>query len=128
MVAAIIVPLETRGNGPANANVADALFEALWGRVLAAWDDEKTHHAILDYALQRECLAELAGRYRSLADDAEKGELAKKKLSGVVIAATNMLDSMKTPRNSGIPLNITLTAAAIAFMLVGWVAVLVFKR
>ena len=30
----------------------DPIFDALWARVLEAWDDEKRHAALLDHALR----------------------------------------------------------------------------
>src|SRR4051812_28144956 len=69
---------------------ADAIFDALWGRVVEAWDEDKPHQAILDHALRSQGLPRLAGLYRSLADDPVKGPRAKKKMDGIVAAATQM--------------------------------------
>jgi hypothetical protein len=100
----------------------DAVLEALWKRVLDAWDDEKTHAALLDHALREQLLPEIAGRYRGLADDPEKGALAKKKLDAIVLAATQMLMAMKTPKPGKVPLPITLSALGICAVLLSWLA------
>ena len=91
----------------------DAIFEALWKRCLEAWDDDKPHQAILEHSLKSEKLPDLAGRYRALKDDAEKGARAQKKIDGIVLAATQMLMATKTPAVTKTPW--TWTAAAIAF-------------
>ena len=75
----------------------DLIFETLWGRVIEAWHDDKTHAALLDYALRKKLLPGAARHYRALKDDPEKGALAKKKLDGIVLAATEMMLSMRTP-------------------------------
>ena len=75
----------------------DIILQTLWGRVLEAWDDDKAHNALLDYALRAELLPEVAGHYRALKDDAEKGERAKKRIDAIVIAATQMMLAQKTP-------------------------------
>jgi hypothetical protein len=100
----------------------DPVLDALWKRVLEAWDDDKTHAALIDHAVRVQALPDVAGRYRRLADDPDKGPLAKKKLDAIVLAATQMLMAMKTPAPGKTPLPITLSAAAICFLLLGWVA------
>jgi hypothetical protein len=106
----------------------DPVLEALWTRVQAAWDDDKTHAALLDHAMRAQALPEIAGRYRKLADDPEKGALAKKKLDAIVLAATQMLMAMKTPKPGKTPLPITLSAAAICLLLLSWLAYALWGR
>ncbi len=48
------------------------------------------HQAALTYALQTERLPDIAGRYRALLDDPEEGARAKKKIDGIVVAATQL--------------------------------------
>jgi hypothetical protein len=98
----------------------DAIFEALWTRVVEAWDDDKPHQAILQHALDKQMLPELAGRYRKLKDDAEKGPRAQKKIDGIVIAATSMLMSMKTPARTKTPWQWTASAALLAAIVTAW--------
>ena len=97
------------------------MLEALWKRVVEAWDDDKTHAALIEHGVREQRLPEIAGRYRALCDDPVKGAVAKKKLDGVVVAATQMLMAMKTPRPTGkIPWQITLSAFAVCALLLGW--------
>lgn len=98
----------------------DAVLEALWKRVLEAWDDEKTHAALIDHAIRERQLPEVAGRYRALVDDPERGALAKKKLDAIVVAATQMLMAMKTPKPGKVPIPITLTAFGVCAVLLAW--------
>jgi hypothetical protein len=100
----------------------DPVIEALWDRVLAAWDDDKPHAALLDHALRAQALPELAGRYRSLVDDPARGPLAQKKLDLIVLTATQSLLAMKTPKPGKIPLAITLSAFGVCAVLLGWLA------
>jgi hypothetical protein len=106
----------------------DPLLEALWNRVFEAWDDDKTHAALIEHAVREQRLPDVAGRYRALKDDPEKGERAKKKLDAIVIAATQMLFAMKTPPPQKTPLPITLTALAVCLLLLGWVAYALWHR
>lgn len=106
----------------------DPLLESLWQRVLEDWDNDKTHAALLDHALRSQALPEIAGRYRALFDDPAKAEIAKKKIDAIMLAATEMLMSMKTPRPGKVPLPITLTAVAICLTLLGWLALALWGR
>jgi hypothetical protein len=114
----------------ANREKADALLEALWARVMDAWDEEKPHHALLEYAIAQQKLPELAGRYRAVKEnDPEKAARAQKKLDGIVIAATHLLMAMKTPASPHkVPTWVTATAFVICMILIGWVTRLVFRR
>lgn len=100
----------------------DPVLEALWKRVLEAWDDDKTHAALLDHAVRAQALPDIAGRYRALSNDPVKGPLAQRRLDAIVVAATQMLMSMKTPKPGKTPLSITLSAAGVAALLLGWLA------
>jgi hypothetical protein len=101
---------------------ADPVLEALWRRVLEAWDDDKAHGALIDHGLRTEALPELASRYRALVADACKGPVAKAKLDAIVSAATQMLWAMKTPAPGKVPLPITLSAFGICAFLLTWLA------
>jgi hypothetical protein len=105
----------------------DAVLEALWTRVLDAWDDERTHAALLDHALSAGALPEIAGRYRKLADDAEKGVLAKRRLDTIVQAATQLLFATRMPRPGKTPLSITLSALGVCLLLLLWLAYALFS-
>jgi hypothetical protein len=96
----------------------DAIFDALWKRVLEAWDDDKPHQAALQYALDNGMLPEIAGRYRKLKDDPEKSARAQRKIDGIVVAATQMMLATKTPPATKVPWQWTASAAVMfAFVL-----------
>ena len=103
---------------------ADTLFEALWAKAMEDWDNDKPHQAILSHALDKQLLPELAGRYRKLQDDPEKGARAKKKIDGIVIAATQMMMATKTPPPTKTPW----TWKASAIMLFGLILAMLFYR
>jgi hypothetical protein len=104
----------------------DPVFEALWARVLEAWEDDKPHHAILQHAIDHQLLPDLAGRYRTLTEDPEKGARAKKKMDGIVVAATQMMLSMKTPARTKTPWQWNLAVAFMFVIVVGWLAYVIF--
>ena len=106
----------------------DAALEALWQRVVEAWDDDRTHAALLEYALRTEHLPEVAGRYRALKDDPEKAERAQKRLNAIVAAATQLMMSMKTPARTKVPLPITLSAFGIFLFALVFLAYALFRR
>jgi hypothetical protein len=107
---------------------SDAALEALWARVIEAWDDDKTHAALLEYALHTEHLPEIAGRYRALKDDPEKAERAEKRLNAIVLAATQLMMSMKTPARTKVPLPITLSAFGIFLFALAFLVYALFRR
>ncbi len=108
---------------------ADPLFEALWAKVIEAWDDDKTHASVLEYALTAEKLPDLAGRYRHLKDhDPEKRDKAQKRLDAIVLAATQLMMSMRTPPNTKIPLPITLSVAGLFACAVAFAAYALLHR
>jgi hypothetical protein len=100
----------------------DALLEVLWANAVERWADDAVHSAVLDHALKTQALPELAGRYRALLADPEKAPIARKRLDGIVVAATSMLDSLKTPRVEKVPLSITLSAFGVCAFLLLWLA------
>ncbi len=106
----------------------DEGFDALWEIVMEDWPDEKRHAAILTYALSTENLPELAGRYRALKDDPEKGAFAQKHVDAIVVAATQMLASMKTPPPPKSNKALTFFTAIVSAVVIAWLAWLVFRR
>jgi hypothetical protein len=119
--AATTTPSETPPTG-------DPLFDALWAKVLAGWEDDKVHGAILEYSVGAERLPDLAGHYRALSEDPTKGLRAKKRLDAIVIAATQMMMSMKTTPATTVPLSITLTVAGLFACAVAFVAYAMMHR
>jgi len=106
----------------------DPLFDALWAKVLGAWDDDKAHSTVLDYAVQKEKLPDLAGRYRALKGDPTKADRAQKRLDAIILAATQLMMSMKTTPTTTVPLPITLTMFGIFLFAVGFVAYAMWHR
>ncbi len=105
-----------------------AALETLWHRTLEAWDDEATHAALLQHALRVEALPEIAGRYRTLLEDPERGPRAKKQIDAIVQAATQLLFSRKTPTPGKTPWPITLSAVGVCLLLLSWLAWEVFPH
>jgi hypothetical protein len=124
-------PDEAHAKGPAatsSEDSGDVIFETLWGRVVESWDDEKTHAALIDYALRAERLPDAAGRYRSMKDDPVKGERAAKKLGAIVLAAESMLMEMKTPRATKVPWQMTASVMAVSTVVLLWIAYALARR
>jgi hypothetical protein len=107
---------------PATHPTDDPVLEALWNRALEAWDDEKVHAVLLEHALRTQNLPTLAGRYRAVTGDPERAPKAQKKLEAIVLAATQSMLAMKTPKPGKIPLSITLSAFGVCAALLGWLA------
>jgi hypothetical protein len=106
----------------------DAIFDALWARVMASWEDDKVHGALLEYALKSERLPDAAGRYRALKDDPEKGARAKRRLDAIVLAATQLMLAMKTPPNVKVPLPITMSAFGVFLFMMMFLVYAFFHR
>ncbi len=117
-------PPQPPPSGAPAADTGDLVFDTLWTRVLEAWDDDKPHSALLDYAFRAGKLPDLAGRYRALKDDPDKGPRATKKIDGIVVAATQMMLSTKTPKLEKTPAYLTWTAflVFVGVMLLLWYA------
>ena len=105
----------------------DLVFETLWGRCLEAWDEDRTHAAVLDYAVRAQKLPDLAGRYRALKGDPVKGERASKRIEAIVTAATQMMLATKSPPRQRPPASITLSAFAIAALILAILAWAAFR-
>ena len=72
---------------------SDPMLEALWKRVLDAWDDEHAHSAFLDYCRSSDRLVEAAVRYRGMAGDHARSLVAEKKLKAVALLAMTELET-----------------------------------
>jgi len=106
----------------------DPVLEELWKRVLENWDDDRRHAALLEHAARTQTLPELAGRYRMLGSDPARADVAQKKIAAIMMAATEMLMSMKTPRPGKVPLPITLSAVVICLAMLSWLAMALWGR
>jgi hypothetical protein len=100
----------------------DPVIEALWERVLAAWDDDRVHAAVIEHGLRTQSLPEVARRYRALVSDPNKGGRAQKKLDAIVVSATELLFSQKTPSPGKVPLPVTMSAFGVCAALLAWLA------
>lgn len=100
----------------------DVVFDALWKRVIEEWDDDKPHQAILKFAIDSQRLPDLAGRYRKLKEDPAKEARAKKKIDGIVVAATQMLMSTKAPVRTKLPWQWTAAFAFLCLFVLTWLA------
>ena len=112
----------------APSGIPDVVFDALWKRVVENWDDDKPHQAILKFAIDTERMPDLAGRYRKLRDDPERAARAQKKIDGIVIAATQMLMSMKTPARTKTPWQWTVSVAFICLLVLTWLSYKILVR
>ena len=121
-------PEPERGDPDHVGEAPDVMFNALWKRVLEAWDDDKSHQAALSYAIEKEMLPEIAGRYRKLMDDADKGARAKKKVDGIVVAATQMLLATKSAPRPKLPWQWPASVAAVFVLVVAFLAYKIIGR
>ena len=109
---------EARDETTSDEAPADRVLDELWKRVLATWDEDKVHGALLEYALREERLPDVAGRYRALLDDPEKGPRAKKRIDAIVLAATQLMMATKTQPRSKPPAWLTSVALVVSFALI----------
>ena len=115
------------GAAAADAGSAEALFEALWAKVLASWDDDKPHAAILEYALRTERLPDLAGRYRAQKDVEGREARAQKRLDAIVTAATQLLFAQRAPRRDKAPWQLTVGVGLVCVVVLVWLAFKVLR-
>ncbi len=111
---------------PTDDGKGDVILETLWDRALEAWEEDKVHAALLEFALRRHKLPDLAGRYRKVKDDEKLGPKAQKRLDAIVIAATQMMMATKTPVRTKNPPWLNATAAAVTVVLLGGLIYAVF--
>lgn len=116
-------PLEPEAHAPTLAEGSpEALFEALWGKVLASWDDDKPHASILEYALRSERLPELAGRYRAETTVPGHEARAQKRLDAIVVAATQLLFAQRAPKREKAPWQLTVGVGLVCVLVLVWLA------
>ncbi len=70
----------------------DPSLDALWKRVLDAWEEEAPHLAFLEYCRATDRLVEAAVRYRGMTGDRDRAERAEKKLKSVAFLAMSQLE------------------------------------
>jgi hypothetical protein len=71
---------------------ADPALEALWKHTLDNWDNEAAHRAFLDYCQNNDALDQAAVRYRGMKADRDRGTIAEKRLSAVLMLAMSKLE------------------------------------
>ncbi len=94
--------------------------ESLWKQVVTRWDDPTTHGAFLEYCQRTGGLSDAAARYRGMSGDHERGEEARRRLTGVVILATQALEVTRSPPIRGVPTWMTVLVGAVCLLVVGY--------
>lgn len=102
----------------------DPVLEALWKRTLDAWGDETAHTAFLEYCRSREQLVEAAVRYRGMAADRERAEVAGKKLKAVALLALTQLEASRSSHPNARPQRASY--ALLAFFLLATIGLLAY--
>lgn len=115
--------MTTRGD----SQPPDPTFEALWKRVLDAWDDEARHGAFLDYCQQSEKLVDAAVRYRGMTGDHARAALAEKKLKAVALLAMARLEASRQSARTPSPRRFV-SYALITFFVVATLGLLAYLR
>ena len=86
-----------------SSGLPDPTLEALWKRVLDAWDDDRAHGAFLQHCQQTDALGEAAARYKGMAGDRDRGAAATKKLEAVSMLAVHTLLAARSEPRRGPP-------------------------
>lgn len=102
--------------------MSDPILEALWKRVLDAWDDERTHGTFLQHCAETGQLGEAAARYKGMAGDRDRGAIANKRLEAVALLATQTMLAARTEPSSTLPRWLLFAAAFLFAALAGWFA------
>lgn len=103
-------------------------LDPLFAHALEDWEDPKRHGALIELAARTGRLAELAGKYRALGADPDRGVRARKQLEAIALVATQMLLATKTPAPAKVPRPILLSAVAVTAMLLGYLAYALLRR
>lgn len=74
----------------------DPVLEALWKKVTDDFGDEQAHGSFLEYCRTSEQLVEAAVRYRGMAGDHARAEVAEKKLKAVALLAMTQLETSRS--------------------------------
>ena len=74
------------------------ILDALWSGVVNDWESDERHTKFLDHAHHCGALVEAATRYGLLRDDVDRGPVARKRLSAIVLLTTNELFAQQSPR------------------------------
>ena len=102
--------------------MTDAVFEALWKKVVADFHDERAHGAFIEHCGETDQLLEAAVRYRGMAGDHDRGKIAQKRLQAITVLALARLERARTPERPAGPFALRLVL--ITLFLFGSVALL----
>ncbi len=80
--------------------MTDPVLEALWKKVIDAWDDDERHGAFIEYCRSKNQLLEAAVRYRGMAGDHTRGPIAQRRLQGIATLAMASLELERVPERS----------------------------
>jgi hypothetical protein len=72
--------------------------EQLWHAAVSEWENPKLHELLLGHCHSPAQLAALAGKYRTLLDDAARKAVAEAQLKRIAEAAMARMDVLPTPR------------------------------
>ncbi|MEO7097230.1 MAG: hypothetical protein ABI175_28475 [Polyangiales bacterium] len=99
---------------------ADLLvFDALWSGVVNDWPSDDRHLKLIEHARSAGALLEAAKRYGALKDDAERGEMARKRLSTIALLATQELLATKSDPKPRTPVWVVAVGVAVCLTLLG---------
>lgn len=104
----------------------DPVLEALWTRITENWGDERAHEAFLRHCHDSSQLGEAAARYRPFRDDAERGELAQKRLGAIAFLATNALLTAKSEARRRPPRWLTFAVTSSCIVVVAYLVIKIF--
>jgi hypothetical protein len=96
-------------DGPRANLTIDPSLEVLWHHALDHWDEDKAHAAFLQHCDATNQLPEAAARYRGMAADHTRAEVAEQKLRAVAALAVAKLETQRMPP-AGAPKLLTLIA------------------
>lgn len=78
-------------------------LESTWKRVIDHWDDAEAHGAFLRFCRDAGLLSDAAARYRGMAGDRDRSEVARKQLAAVTMLAMQSLETARSSPAKGLP-------------------------
>ena len=104
--------------------MTDPLVDALWKKVLDAWEDEAVHGKFLQHCRDTRSLLEAAVRYRGMAGDHARGAAAERRLQGITALALADLELQKSsparPAGTGTGVRVALILFFLTGSIVLW--------
>lgn len=96
--------------------LSDPAVEALWRNVVERWEEDAAHHAFLQICRERGRLADAATRYRGMAGDPVRRELAQKRLTAITLLAFAELEASRSPHERPRILNVLVALLLLTFV------------